>query len=72
MKLEWQSPRAEERGYKSTNNQYSVCSITIDGHETWQAWKLAPQAAWFAPLATGLADEASAREIAQADADLKP
>jgi hypothetical protein len=64
--LEWQDKRTDERGYLSTCNRYMVCPAP-DGPETWQTWKLVPMGSWFAPLATGLPDEAAARAAAQAD-----
>lgn len=71
MTLEWQSPRTDERGYRSQCNRYSVCSITQDGIETWQAWKLAPGGPWFAPLALGLETEDDARAAAESDAQAR-
>ena len=68
MTLEWQDKRTDERGYKSTCNRYSVCSITNNGVETWEAWKMVPGGAWFAPLATNLPNESEARKAAEADA----
>lgn len=69
MPLEWQNPRTDERGYRSQCNRYSVCSITQDGRETWQAWKLAPGGPWFAPLALNLTTESEARLAAELDAE---
>jgi hypothetical protein len=69
MKLEWQDKRTDERGYYSTCKRYSVCSVGSGEDERWQAWKLAPGGAWFAPLETNLLSEQAARASAQADAD---
>jgi len=68
MTLQWDDKRTDERGYRSTCRRYSVCSITTDGVETWEAWKMVPGGAWFAPLVNGLATEDAARAAAEADA----
>lgn len=62
MSLEWNDKRTEDRGYRSKCGKYSVCSITIDGHERWEAWKMVPGGAWFRPIAINLASETAARE----------
>lgn len=68
MTLQWQGKRIDERGYKSVCNRYSVCSIVYNDVETWEAWKMVPGGAWFAPLAIGLRSEDEARKAAEADA----
>ena len=67
--LEWQNPRTDERGYRSTCNRYSISSTGDGAEERWQTWKLVPMGAWFAPLATGLMTELEARKCAQLDLD---
>lgn len=64
MTLEWQAPRTDEPGYKSSCNRYMVCQ----SEDIWQTWKLAPGGAWFALLGNNLSDEFDARAIADADA----
>ncbi len=71
MKLEWQNKRTDERGYKSTCNRYSVCSIGDGAGERWEVWKLAPMGSWFAPLHVGLLTEQEARAAAEADAQTR-
>jgi len=68
VKLEWRDKRTDERGYRSVCNRYSVCSVTLDGEEFWQAWKLVPGGAWFAPLSL-TNSEAGARAAAELDAE---
>ena len=67
MTLEWQ-PIDRENCMVTKCKRYAVS--THDGQ--WQAWKLVPGGAWFAPLKLKLPDEESARKVAQADADAKP
>lgn len=69
MPLEWQDKRTDERGYRSACNRYSISGITIDGEEFWQAWKLVPGGAWFAPLSRPDRSEEAARAAAEADAE---
>lgn len=71
MAIEWQDKHTDERGYRSRCNRYSVCSITQDGLETWEAWKLAPGGPWFAILASKLPSEGAARAAAEADAQTR-
>lgn len=68
--LEWEAPRkATDRGYYSVCRRYSVCSITIAGHDIFEAWKLAGGGAWYYQLAHGLKSFEQAEAVAQADAD---
>jgi hypothetical protein len=68
MPLEWKPIPGGNGSSISTCSNYSI-GATDDG--LWQAWKLAPGGAWFAPLARGLTSEAAAQAVAQADADAK-
>jgi len=65
--LEWQPMPEGARGYLSSCRKYSVCSVTIQGQELWEAWKLAPGGPWFAPLQLGLANEEDAKRAAEED-----
>lgn len=60
--LEWQ-PDAVGTGARSLCGRYSVAPA-IDGSEKFVAYRLAPQGAWFAPLAraTSLDEAKSAAE----------
>lgn len=68
MTLEWQDKRTDERGYRSTCNRYSISSVTLDGEEFWQAWKLVPGGAWFAPLKLA---KTEAEAVAAAESDVE-
>lgn len=68
-RLEWEPLAPNARGYYSLCKRYSVCSITIAGHELFEAYKLAGGNAWFHQLAQGLKSFAEAERCAQADAD---
>lgn len=63
MTLEWRPSVNSERCAVSTCGRYSVSEY--QGH--WQAWKLAPGGAWFAPLGLRVDDEAAAKEVAERD-----
>ncbi len=69
--LEWLDPAPGSRGYYDTGKRYSICSITMAGHEFWETWKLAGGGAWFHQIAVGLKTEAQARAAAEADARVK-
>ncbi len=69
MPLEWQNKRTDERGYRSVCNRYSVNSIGEGKHERWEAWRMVPGGAWFAPIVVGLMSEAEARAAAESDAE---
>lgn len=64
--LEWKPMQGAER---SICCRYSVCSITQNGVETFEVWRVVPGGAWFAPLQMGIESREKAREIANADAE---
>jgi len=64
MSLEWRQHETDATCWVTKCGRYSVS--TRQG--VWDAWKLAPGGPWFAPLRQNLADEASAKAVAEADA----
>lgn len=68
-KLEWLPMPHGARGYRTRDGRYSVCSTGAEPNVRWEAWKMVPGGAWFAPLAGNLESEQFARRVAQLDAD---
>lgn len=67
--LEWEAPKPGGRGYYSLCHRYSVCSVTVAGHDFYETHKRASDGWCYYQIASGLKsfDEAEAR--AQADAN---
>ena len=55
------------RGYYSLCKRYSVCSITVAGHEYYEAYKLAKGGCWFTQIARGLKSFAEAEAACEAE-----
>lgn len=66
-RLEWEPVAPGSSSQRSTCWRYSVGSRTDHRGETFEAWKLVPMGAWFAPLKTGLPTMDEAKAAAQAD-----
>ena len=66
--LEWAPASPNARGYYSVCRRFSVCSITVAGHEYYEAYKLAKGGCWFTQIARGLKSFAEAEAVCEADA----
>jgi hypothetical protein len=73
MSLEWVRLHPLAIGSRSKCGNYSVCPFFRDPRrsdepDSWEAWRLTPGGAWFAPLEMGLPTEEAARERCEQDA----
>ena len=66
--LKWDAQAPKARGYYSFCKRYSVASVTIAGHEYFEAFKLAKGGCWFTQIARGLKSFAEAEAVCEADA----
>lgn len=70
--LEWEPLLPGKRGYYDITHRYSCSSITIAGHEYFEASKLAGGGAWYYPLAQRLKSWAEAEARCQAEYLMDP
>lgn len=66
--LEWE-PREERRGYYTLCKRYSVCSVTVAGHDFYQAHKRASDGWCYFALDGNPKSFDEAEALAQADAN---